>query len=358
MMTRQRKLKGRAAEDDRHAMTAGAVRRSRWPLIVTVIVTLTVAVVVGERLTRPRDDEGMSIGTDLRENRAESDRLGPLLTPPPARPAGLTTDGLIAEGTELADELCQSFPARPDVLAVSGRILFTLGRSTNAVARWEQALELSSHSGEAWLGMAEYAWEQGDFATAVERMRRLAEVDSERATQKAFILADSLLRLGEARQAIDTLKKVAQDTRLPPWAHVMLGQAHYQLKEYDQSLAAYREAVADEPATSAAHYGMSLALMRLERPEEAQVHRDEYARLKKLDMVEFDRAYGYGTHEERQSPAKLAPILASFYLMAGQFYAQAGQQDQAAMRWRRAWELTPDRPEPRQLLESLSVPPQ
>ncbi|MHB8973194.1 MAG: tetratricopeptide repeat protein [Pirellulaceae bacterium] len=352
MMTRQRKSKRQAADDERQATPeAGAgARRSRWPLILTAIISLAVAVVIGERLTRPRDEVGLPATTD---SVAEPDEFDRLLTPPPTTPIRLSTDELVGEGKQLAEELCQAFPARPDVLAASGRILFTLGRSSEALARWEQAIEISAQTGEAWLGLAEYAWEQGDFARAVEHMHQLAEVDSELATQKSFILADSLLRLGEASQAIDTLKNAGQGAQLPPWAHVMLGQAHYQLKEYEQALAAYQQTLADQPANSAAHYGMSLALMRLERPAEAQVHRDEYARLKKLDMVEFDRTYGYGTQQERQSPAKLGPIVAGFHLLAGRFYARAGDQDQAAAHWRRAWELTPDRPEPRQLLESL-----
>lgn len=357
MTNRPRKSKGRAADAQRATTTEADIGRSRWPLIVTAIVGVAVAAVVVERLTRPRDEVAT---TSAKDPGTESDELDRLLTPPPATPVGLSTDELIAEGKQLAEELCESFPNQPEVLSASGRILFTIGRSSDALARWEQALQISDRSGAAWLGMAESAWEQGDFAQAVERMRRLAEVDAKLATQKSFILADSLLRLGEARQAIDTLTGAGRDTRLPPWAQVMLGQAHYQLKEYEQALAAYRQALADQPNTSAAHYGISLALMRLGRPDEAQVHRTEYARLKELDMVEFDRAHGYGTQQERQSPAKLGPLMAGFYLTAGQYYARAGNRARAAAHWRRAWELVPDRPEPRQLLESLrsGSPPQ
>ena len=69
--------------------------------------------------------------------------------------------------------------------------------------------------------------------------------------------------------------------------------------------------------------------MRLGRPDKAQVHRTEYARLKELDMVEFDRAHGYGTQQERQSPAKLGPLMAGFHLTAGQYYARAGNRAQS-----------------------------
>ena len=105
-----------------------------------------------------------------KDSGTESDELDRLLTPPPATPVGLSTDELIAEGQQLAEELCESFPNQPEVLSASGRILFTIGRSSDALARWEQALQISDRSGEAWLGMAESAWEQGDFGQAVERM--------------------------------------------------------------------------------------------------------------------------------------------------------------------------------------------
>ena len=115
----------------------------------------------------------------------------------------------------------------------------------------------------------------------------------------------------------------------------------------------YRQALDDPEQASVAHYGLSMALIRLGRHDEAKQHRQEYARLQQENMAIFDRMQGAGTDQERNDPRPLYPILASYHFEAAKLYAIRGQRDRAAEHAWRAWALAPDRPEPKVLLESL-----
>jgi tetratricopeptide (TPR) repeat protein len=226
------------------------------------------------------------------------------------------------------------------------------------VQRWEESLRQSANAdaAEAWLGMAEYAREQGDYQKAVDSMRRLEAVAPELARQKAFVLADSLQALGDSKAVVTLLESIEKTDGLPPWARNMLGQAYYQLKDYQRAVEQYQKTLVADSQSSVAHYGLSLAFTRLGRHDEAKQHREKYAVLQKDAMIQFDRMHGYGTPKDRHDPAKLQPVVARFHLDAARLYAQSGQSDLAETEAVRAWALAPDRPEPRAFLEALRTP--
>ncbi len=346
-MSQPRKSKKRLRErQPQLAASAVANRRLRWPLVLTALVSVGAGAALVERLTRPTGEIPPSEAT-VPETAGQNAGFVP---PPPVQ---LTTDELTADANQLADEVADAFADDPDALAMSGRVSFMLGSSEKAQERWEQSVQLNPKSADAWLGMAELARKQGDLQPAVEYMQRLAEVNPDAAQEKVFVLADCLLKLGQAREVVDVLEDIGKLAPLPGWAQVMLGQAYYQLKEYERSLEHYRQALDDPQQAVVAHYGLSLALVRLDRQAEAEKAREEYAKLQQENLVAFDRLQHAGTSEERQDPAAWHPILARFHCQAGRLYAHRDQLEQARRHWLRACALAPDRPEPRQLLESL-----
>jgi tetratricopeptide (TPR) repeat protein len=201
--------------------------------------------------------------------------------------------------------------------------------------------------------MAELHRQQGDFQKAVECMEHMAVAEPTGAQEKVFLLADCLLKVGRAREAVDALEAAGQRTPLPGWAQVLLGQGYYQLKDYERAAEHYRQAVDDPQQASVARYGLSLALTRLGRADEAQKQRAEYVRVQEQNMVAFDRMQHAGTDQERQDPTAWYPVLARFHFEAGRRYALAGQAEAARRHCLRAWALAPERSEPRQLLEAL-----
>ncbi len=318
-----------------------------WLWSLGIVIALAAAVVFVERVTRPAA-ETLSVALPLPTETTRRSR-GPV---PPA-PASPTYDEVFAEGARLGDEIASAFPGSGEALALSGRVFFTFGKSSQAKAWLEKAVTLDPMTADAWLAMAELARLEGDFPKSVECMRRLAKANPRLAKEKVFVLADSLLKLGSAKEAVDVLEDCGKDAPLPTWACVMLGRGYYQLKDYQRSADQYRKALDDPKESSVAHYGLSSALMRLGRQDEARKYREDYARVEVKNLAVFDRMQHAGTQEERHEGAGWYPFLAQFHLQAGRLYANHGDAEQAEKHWLRAWALAPDRPEPRQLLGSL-----
>ena len=159
---------------------------------------------------------------------------------------------------------------------------------------WQRTIELDPQSAAAWLGLAKTAHKLGDFERAVQCMQRLREVAADQADSQVFFQVDSLLKLGRPQEVVDCLEKLGESASLPAGARVTLGEAYYQLQQYERSSVFYRQALNDSEQASVAHYGLSMALMRLGRHDEAKQHRREYARLQQENMAIFDRMHAPG----------------------------------------------------------------
>ena len=349
-MTRAAERIGRTASDPARNL------RSRWIAGAVVLVCLAIGGVVVERLTRPNDVRRSA--TDLLHPEDLDPRLArplaeakDIAAPPRAAPAFRET---VTEGKQLGKEIAEQFPENAQALALAGKAQFTFGDPDQAESNWQRTIERDRRSAEAWLGLAKTAHKRGDFDRAVQCMQRLGEVSPDLADSEVFFLVDSLIKLGRAQEVVDRLETLGQSAALPGGARVALGQAYYQLQQFERSADQYRLALDDPQYADVSHYGLSSALMRLGRHEEAKLHRQQYARLQEKTMEVFDRMQRAGTDEERNDPTALYPLLSWFHFEAAKLYANRGQRDRAEEHAFRAWALAPDRPEPRVLLESFS----
>jgi tetratricopeptide (TPR) repeat protein len=344
----KRRTKARDREQDKQQVSAPAAnRRNRLVAGIVVVVSLGVGAVAVERLTRP-SDRGLS--TVVVPQALPIVEPEPLIPPPAAEPTFTET---VTEGKQLGMEIAEQFPDDPQALALAGKVQFTFGNPDQAQADWKRTIELDPESPEAWLGMAKTAHKQGDFEKAVQCMGRLEEVAPAVAETQAFFLVDSLLKLGRPQEVVDQLERLGQSAALPAGARVTLGQAYYQLKNYERSADHYRQALDDPQQAGVAHYGLSMALVRLGRQDEAKTHRQEYVRLQQEGMEVFDRMQKAGTDQERNDPKPLYPLLAGFHFETAKLYAIRGLRDPAEEHAFRAWAFAPERPEPRLLLESF-----
>lgn len=329
------------------APVPSSARRVRPVLLwLGVAVCLSLTVLAVERLTRP--PEVTSAGTESQTGDATASAVQI-----PAAAAEATTDQLIAEVQTLADRLAAALPDQADALTISAEAAFRFGQAGPAIQRWERAIQLCPASGQAWLGLAEHAWEQGNFQEAADRMRQLATLNPALAKGKIFILADSLMNLGAANETVLLLQAAGQSAPLPPWAQLMLGQAYLQSQDYQQAVRHYEALLANQPDLSNAHYGLAQALMRLGRPQEAQQHREAYVRWKEKDLEAFDLMTKVGRREEKIDPAEVRGLVTGFYIAAGRVYLAQEHRAEAERHWLRALALDPSRPEPRQFLEQL-----
>jgi len=326
--------------------------RKRWPVIVTAAVCAVLGAILGERLTRPTDlpPRGEPRRTpEPAESASEAQRSLPdAIASSPA-----ATEQLIAEGRHVADRLVEAFPDNPQALTLGGHIYFTLGHSAKAIEWWERSVELNPDLAEAWSGLAQAHWEQGDFDSAVTCMQRVNETDPRLAGERIYLMVDSLMGLGRESEAAAILRDRAKANTLSPHGLLVLGQAYLQAKDYEKAKRQFEAALAIEPRFAHAHYGLARALARLGDSEKAQHHRQEYARLKNQDLVVMDRMRGERREVEKVDPARVRGLVSGFFLNAGKIYATYGSWDQAEKHWLQAIGINPEFPEPRQLLHSL-----
>jgi len=339
-----------------------APRPSRWPLVLTIAIGLAVGAVLIERLTRPAEDLPPEAGDQPAP--AEPGRVdiahqskGPSaeqmvgFAHPTQVPA--TTEGLIAEAKQIADRLAESLPEDPQALVLAGRVYYTFGSSAKAIQWWQRSLKLRPGMPEALCALGAAAWERGDFARAAALLEQGTTAEPRLLAEHAYPLADSLMNVGQAEKTVALLEQAAKTQGLSAPGLVVLGQAHLELGNHAQAQARFEQALAADPRSTAARYGLANALMGLGKTEEAQKHRQTYAQQKQQDLAAYDRLRKIEVRTDRADPAQVRRLLAGFCLAVGKVYALAGRLDQAEIHWGKAAALDPQDPQPRQLLDAL-----
>lgn len=305
-----------------------------------------------ERLTRPRPDPPVPpvSARSAAVTASATQSVAPIV---PVRP---DERELAVDAETLAESLARDFAGNGRALAVSGRVLQLFVAPERGRARFEQATAIAADEPEAWLGLAETAWHDGDFPQAAAAMARLERVAPRLAIEKAFLWVDSLVKSGDGAAALELLGRIADtaggEAALPGWAQVLLGQARTQVGDLAGAVTAYDRAAADPDQRVVAAYGLAQAWARLDDPERARQARENYAALQQENLAAFDRAQQAET--TTGIDAKY-PVLAGYHCEAGSLYARAGRFDEAAGHWRRAAALAPEWPEPRRFLEVLAA---
>ena len=140
---------------------------------------------------------------------------------------------------------------------------------------------------------------------------------------------------------------------MSPPGLLVLGQAYLQAEDYEKARLHLETALAGNPRLTNAHYALAAALAGLGQAEQAQKHREEYARLKQQDLALFDELRGAGREVERVKPGEVGTVVSGLALRAGKIYAARGKLPKAETLWLTAVRLNPRDPEPQRLLESL-----
>jgi tetratricopeptide (TPR) repeat protein len=281
-------------------------------------------------------------------------------TPPATQPAPslriersqTPTDPLSAETLRVADRLLEQFPFDPRALTVAGRIYYSFGDESAAVACWENALALDPQLGGAWHALGEAAWHQGDYRNAAELLRKAIHVELGLEARVAYMLADSLANLGEAREAAEVLERADAENALRVDGRLLLGHSYLQLAQHQRAKEQFQRVLAADPASSKAHFGLTTVFTRLNQPAEAEKHRQEYAQLQSENVEQNSRL-----RKERrgQDIADLPPLASQCFLNAGKVFALQGDATEAERLWQRAVELAPQNSDAKALLRALYV---
>ncbi|MBW3598192.1 MAG: tetratricopeptide repeat protein [Planctomycetes bacterium] len=261
-------------------------------------------------------------------------------------------ESLAVETRQAAARLVEVYPDSADALSVAGRIYYAFGDEDAAERTWEACLKMDPGCADAWHAMGEAAWERGDYREAADRLTRAARIDPELESRGAFLLADSLVNIGEAERAVRVLQRTRGPTGPTIDEELLLGQALMQLGEHEPAQNHFEQVLARESDSAQAHFGLSTVYARLGEPDKSQKHQEAYVRLK-MQRVEEGRRHRAQSRD--RDIADVRPLAGRCFLSAGKVHALHGDAREAERYWRRALELAPQSPQPRTLLRMLYV---
>jgi tetratricopeptide (TPR) repeat protein len=150
---------------------------------------------------------------------------------------------------------------------LAGTYLEKLGRTNEAIIRFQRALQLAPHYGPARIRLAYLLTEQGDDHAAVEALT--AALRSQNSPELHYRLGNSLLRLGRLDEAIAELEAAVRINPTFAEAHNNLASALVQRGERDAAILHLREAVRVRPDFAEARLNLAGLLGRAGRWGEA-----------------------------------------------------------------------------------------
>lgn len=167
-----------------------------------------------------------------------------------------------------AKERTRTERTNPEARFLLGRLYGNANRLDEARVQFEGALELDFTYAPGWRGMAKVHLRQGEFATALEEVRKSLSMDPEN-REGIVLLAECLYQSGDRpgafRTVEDALKRHPEDTNLRFFLASLLyndGNARDAEKEL-------RQVVAQDPKHTAARKLLVFLLVQLNRPAEA-----------------------------------------------------------------------------------------
>ncbi|MGH9734895.1 MAG: tetratricopeptide repeat protein [Candidatus Acidiferrales bacterium] len=250
--------------------------------------------------------------------------------------------GAIAAGSDSLPEALDYFekanawnPSLPGLDYNWGKAAFTAGQFDEAIAplgRYVQA-----HPQDAWarsaLGTSEFMLR--DYAGAVKTVQPIgAEIG--RNVQLEYMYGVSLIRTGEGDRGIAELKAVeAKNAKFAP-AHEALGEVFSSNKDFKGAAQEFQRVIQLSPDDFGAKYNLALALIELQRNEEAQTLLVELGKtwhdphvFYTLGKLQFDRGDVPGAIANLQKAAALSPNSGPIHRELADAYRRAARIEDA-----------------------------
>ena len=239
------------------------------------------------------------------------------------------------ETIHVVEELVAKFPNSPTSLHQMARLYYTLRDVDKAQTTWQQCLELDPEFTEAYYGLGYMAWEQSDYATAVDCFVRLLQRSPED-LRIPYLLGDSLMKQGRIKEAVAVLERNVRTQNASIAVLAILGQAYLQLGEYERAKTVFQVVLQSAPHHKQANYGLARAHARLGETEESQQCMEKF----KTQTTKALREHGQQIHafDDLESARVL---LTTTYTEIGEAYAQQGLEKKAVEMWQRAAILAP-----------------
>jgi tetratricopeptide (TPR) repeat protein len=167
----------------------------------------------------------------------------------------------LAVAKEEAEDLISDFPKTAESLNANASMLFRTSDTAGAQAVWEAALRIDPKSFDALFGIAQLAFERGQYDTTIGICDELTLLFPTN-PRVPFLLADAFLHASQPKKAILTLQQHLSSEQASVQSVELLGNAFLQDKQPDKAIPCFEQALRIVPRSRDSLYGLGQAYAR------------------------------------------------------------------------------------------------
>ena len=229
-----------------------------------------------------------------------------------------------------------------------GDVLLQKGRVDEAIAHYQQALQLKPDYADAWYNLGNALFQKGKVDEAIARFQKALQLKPNDA-KTLNNLGNALLQKGQADEAMVCLQKALQINPAGAEAQNNLGNALLQKGRADEAMVHFQKALQIKPDNAEAQNNLGNALLQKGRADEA-IAQYQLALQLKPDYAEAQNNIGYAFLKQ----GKLDEAIAQFhkalqikpdYVAArynlGDTLFQHGREDEAVVQYQQVLQISP-----------------
>ena len=158
-----------------------------------------------------------------------------------------------------------------------GRVAIETERWDDAVVALKRAIEIDPDHDASWSALGFVYETRNQSEEAIELYKNAIKVNP---NNPGFVerLSDLLVRLGRLKDAQGELESLTEALPRDPRVWMKLGAIHYEQKNWDEAVAAFRQAVMLEPSNLRTRYFLATALMDSGKDDEARIELEKILR--------------------------------------------------------------------------------
>ena len=229
-----------------------------------------------------------------------------------------------------------------------GNALVRRGRVTEAIAQYQQALDVNADYSEAHNNLANALAGQGRLDEALAHYRKSLEVQPNYG-EAYYNLGNLLARLGQFDEAMVQFQRAIAIAEYAE-AHNNLGNVLSRRGRFEEALAQYQRAVEIKPGFADAHWNLGNALFRRGQTDEALTQYRQAVELKPdfaLAHCDLGSALARLGRLKEALPCfrkalEIQPNLVDAYSEMGLALSRAGRQEEALCQYRKALQIAPN----------------
>ncbi|MEM7476430.1 MAG: tetratricopeptide repeat protein [Planctomycetota bacterium] len=191
-----------------------------------------------------------------------------------------TSDDLLEFARSELFTIREAHPSSAMAWNALGDFHLRTSNSAEAEKAWKQSLEFDRSNVEALFGLANIAFEAGDYDKSAALCESIQAMDSHN-PRVPLLLADTYLNQNKPQLAALTLEQHIASEQTSVKALEMLGSAHVRLQNYDEAIDVLQAALGFDPNSTKALYEIAQAYRRKKDSENATKYLEQFQELSK-----------------------------------------------------------------------------